>query len=91
MWYSSQRREEQQREEQQREEQQGEEQQRGNGATRRGVEPCDHRFWESSFLVRSQAGDVLVHPSTGEVLRTVSTHCLRKGVAGRVPNLTYFL
>lgn len=67
VWYSSQRREEQRREEQQ----------RGNGATRRGVEPCDHRFWESSFLVRSQAGDVHVHPSTGEVLRTVSTHCLR--------------
>ena len=48
VWYSSQRREEQRREEQQ----------RGNGATRRGVEPCDHRFWENSFLVRSQAGDV---------------------------------
>lgn len=67
VWYSSQRREEQRREEQQ----------RGNGATRRGVESCDHRFWESLFLVRSQAGDVHVHPSTGEVLRTVSTHCLR--------------
>ena len=77
VWYSSQRREEQRREEQRREEQRREEQQRGNGATRRGVEPCDHRFWENSFLVRSQAGDVHVHPSTGEVLRTVSTHCLR--------------
>ena len=62
VWYSSQRREEQQR---------------GNGATKRRVESCDHRFWESSFLVRSQAGDVHVHPSTGEVSRTISTHCLR--------------
>ena len=62
VWYSSQRREEQQR---------------GNGATRRGMEPGDHRFWASSFPVRSQASDVHVHPSTGEVLRTVSTHFLR--------------
>ena len=43
VWYSSQRREEQRREEQQ----------CGNGATRRGVEPCDHRFWESSAMSMS--------------------------------------